>query len=117
MSDETNELREMLTERGVEYKANDGYGVRITGWDCANGNKALFVDYPNGTTRLCIDEHGITPEQAVAVTLGNGTCKMHEERADIACRVSYWTCTVCGEPSMTIEAEPEYCSWCGRKVD
>ena len=62
----TDELRRMLDERGVPYETNDDMGASETRW---NGFTAYQLT-PNA--KLVMHP---TPEQAIAVTLGNSRVK------------------------------------------
>ena len=80
----TDELRRMLDERGVEYTANE----RDTQWwpkDNPAGVLAENSRYPHGT----LDVYGLTPEQAIAATLGSCNCT-NSERTE-ACLPHFWT--------------------------
>lgn len=57
----TTELREKLTERGIEYTTNDHMGVCETSW---NGFTAMQL---TPSAKLIMT---VTPEQAIAATLG-----------------------------------------------
>ena len=58
----TTELREKLTERGIEYTTNDNMGASETSW---NGFTAIQL---TPSTKLIM---AVTPDQAIAATLGN----------------------------------------------
>ena len=58
----TTELREKLTERGIEYEANDNMGACETSW---NGFTAFQLT-PSANLIMAV-----TPEQAIAATLGS----------------------------------------------
>lgn len=60
-------LREMLDERGVEYETDDRNGLKETIW-C---DTAAFQLSPTAKMTMIV-----TPEQAVAATLGLGECEM-----------------------------------------
>lgn len=82
----TIELREKLTERGVEFATDDSAASKVTMWTTQNGGWMFDCDYMEplnekpGTigakTELMI--YGYTPEQAIAATLGisNETAKV-----------------------------------------
>ena len=59
----TTELREKLTERGVEYTTNDHMGAYETSW---NGFTAMQLT--PGAKLLMV----FTPDQAIAATVGSG---------------------------------------------
>ncbi len=111
----TDELRRMLDERGVEYEGGerslrwrDRYGIMMQAFPLANGELGMGV-------------WSCTPEQAIAATLGAGTCHIEERHGD-------WYCTGCGEMVGTCDMASEFCidgnaieMWhfcpnCGRKV-
>ena len=78
----TDELRRMLDERGVEWD----YG--IAGADTtrfnANGVDVTFTPMRDGLMCSTI----LTPEQAIAATLGSGTCKL-DGFADVPFSIDY----------------------------
>ena len=108
----TTELREKLTERGIEYTTNDHLGAYETSWD---GFTAMQLT-PGAKLMMVF-----TPEQAIAATLGNSraerTCKQEERgwgtEGDHA-RV--WL--TCGHDCMvpTVQDLPNYCPNCGARV-
>ena len=117
----TDELRRLLDERGVEYyKHEDGEPLRelhegrddATSWRVGGAN-VCAVPFDDYTFDLWIDH--ATPEQAVAATLGPGTCHaievpmgMHDDA----------TATVCSACRVAIDelSEMNYCPNCGRAV-
>lgn len=100
----TDELRRMLDERGVEYKRH----YLNTSWYV--GMKLyMATDDVDGT--LTVDN--LTPEQAIAATLGSETC----EDVGRYC----FTCSKCGwtanEPHHAFGGFwPKFCPNCGCKV-
>ena len=132
----TEELRRMLDYRGVEWKATKGAMDTIwTHWDMFTGHRVHAMDNEDGTVRIC-GEYDVTPEQAIAATLGscnctngertNGTCHMRlayeEEDADGFIWPDHYECSACGAnvngimPSYDTEVPPRFCPNCGRKV-
>jgi len=112
----TDELRAMLDERGVHWWA--GEDERRTLWE-SNGLTWEYFNDDNGDAWLgflgaC--EQDVTPEQAIAATLGAGTC----HNADIGTE-GYFKCSECGT-SCSVDWEcsgwdvPSFCPNCGRKV-
>lgn len=121
-------LRRILDERGVEYTANE----RDTQWwpkDNPAGVLAETSRYPRGT----LDVYGLTPEQAIAATLGSSSCTndcTNSERTNGTCQVDttenwlpaerYHRCKRCGAFFAVLDASsdipPRYCPNCGRKV-
>lgn len=92
----TDELRRLLDERGVEYEGGerslrwrDRYGIMMQAFPLANGELGMGV-------------WSCTPAQAIAATLGRGTC--HNEDG--------W----CSECQHFLHVGFEWCPWCGRKV-
>lgn len=107
---ETDELRRLLDERGVEWKQS-AWSDKETFFK-ANGIGFIAVE---GITKLVVRiTDYLTPEQAIEVTLGSGTCKW--EPADFITEGDWWN-TSCGE-TFTWEpyGTPNYCPNCGRKV-
>lgn len=110
----TDELRRMLDERGVEWEADDGKYVKETYWPYTDELEAAFAEYDDGTTRFACSTCGFTPEQAIAATLGAGTCK----------RVFYeptgvYVCSECGRglsKKLDKYCYLHYCPNCGRRV-
>ena len=72
----TTELREKLTERGVEYTTNDHMGAYETSW---NGFTAMQLT--PGAKLLMV----FTPDQAIAATLGEKPRDKTEEWLLKAC--------------------------------
>ena len=114
----TDELRRMLDERGVEYTTDDGEHVKETCWSYMGELMAAFAEYDNGTTRFACDTWCFTPEQAIAATLGRGTCEM-EYGGDItpntAKMMGVYFCSECGSPTYN-DCMPYYCMYCGKAV-
>ena len=106
----TDELRKMLDKRGVEYESYDPdpkYATptseRETRW-----GKASYREWPKGTVRFGVT--GTTPAQAIAATLGTGTCHKVLDFDGTA-----WICSECGE-----HIGPRrwnYCPNCGRRIE
>lgn len=124
----TEKLRTMLDERGVEWtNPNSSLRDEMTSW-VANGFDYDAFEVPDGTLVLtAAHQDDLTPEQAIAATLGAGTCK------DVCSGVSEFTCSACGfECDLTSwislfdgddgrhrhhhHGTPHYCPNCGRKV-
>jgi len=114
---ETDVLRRLLDERGVEHYdgtestlwLRDGVGYRASADEGLNGFMQLHL--------WCT-----TPEQAIAATLGTGTCKVDVRNGD-------WYCDACGEMVGTCDPASElfidgnaidmwkYCPFCGRRIE
>lgn len=104
----TKELRAMLDERGVEYRVSaTGYSIDIGPYTTAYANRS--------DTTLDVSMRNVTPEQAIAATLGRGTCK--EVKIDRYFR----GCSECGyrwEHMYAVgwQVGPKFCPNCGCKV-
>lgn len=117
---QTDRLRELLDERGVEWheptmKPNttwfpDAYGIncRVKPWGDA----------------LCVKRYGLTPERAIEATLGM-TCRDTEsDPTDFCCSEcgarmyteTADTYTMLAGDGRTIIGRPNFCPNCGRKV-
>ena len=120
----TDELRRMLDERGVEWD----YGITgsATTRFSVNGIDLTFTPMRDGLACSTI----LTPEQAIAATLGAWTCKPREVRSRFSKTQEYVTyhCE-CGHELggyMTAELPfphtynedklPDYCPNCGRRI-
>lgn len=117
----TERLRELLDERGVEYQCNEG--TKVFYWDCdgANGGTAWFTatKVDGGINMIASN---LTPEQAVEITLGRGTCH------DIGTFKSWglFTCSNCSiviplnaakdAPRVGKSVPLKFCPNCGAKV-
>lgn len=123
----TGDLRAMLDERDVKYMVDDYSDYEVTEW---NGPYNLwwrftynpYDDVPYGEVQL-LDTGGathLTPEQAIAATLGAGTCHMERDFRrwddDLGWLTSY-TCSVCGESVILMsDRKPSCCPNCGCKA-
>lgn len=117
----TDELRRLLDERGAEYMAEDepSVGLHFTSWD-ADG---FMWEADDRDKRIYLSaDRLITPEQAIAATLGVGTChdKGNIERficSECGCRLALqdddWEATMWLEGAAMV---PRYCPNCGAKV-
>lgn len=97
----TDELRRLLDERGVEWKGQEDIHTDFTFWcgvhACETGPKPSLAVY------------NLTPEQAIAATLGAGTC--HDAAGS---QMAFFACSACG--AATERKHPRFCFACGRKV-
>ena len=110
----TDELRRMLDERGVEYNDRDMFGKHVFHWgEPLHG--AMFTD-GGEWTELVVEN--ATPAQAIAATLGRGTCRNVGYYID----GTRFKCSACGYNGWTKYAAdgndrvPNYCPNCGRRV-
>lgn len=116
----TTELREKLTERGIEFATDDFDHLLTTSWRV----DGIFAKYLEGTSKGYLDEddptlkiriNRITPDQAIAATVGNGTCELVTSEHDYDSL--YYHEFSCGHDIETDnEAPPSYCPECGAKV-
>ena len=126
----TEELRCMLDERGVEYRFSECTKVFDWHFNGANGEgDACATEVQGGINILA---SGITPEQAIAATIGDaGTCDA-DETETIFCHtynvhryddpdrwavyhIHVMECTECGHTYEHVNGDYEYCPRCGRK--
>lgn len=104
----TDELRRLLDERGVEWKA--GFDVNFsTEWDGFIAAQLL----PDSETLVM----SLTPKQAIVTTLGVGACRNIDDDYD-----SYFECSICGCHVLcdfygSGYGEPRFCPGCGRRVE
>lgn len=112
----TERLRELLDERGVEWEAlsdqQEGDStITATRWhDGEGGLLTMLVSEPHGSTW---DFFWLpTPEQAIAATLGAGTCHNCAGMEDV------FECSACGGRYVSWELRrwARYCPDCGAKV-
>lgn len=115
--DTIEELSRMLEERGVgAYKHEAPAAVCLAFFD---GNR--WHDCWESTGGEVNVTFSMTPEQAIAATLGRGTCKIHDcEGSFSAVNRPVWRCD-CGAfmtqyTDATTYHKPRYCPNCGRKV-
>lgn len=116
----TDELRRMLDERGVEYEQADGWW---TSWETEGvysyGGTVYCEDLGSG---LEIRWHTITPGQAIAATLGAGTCHVtvQDNMAETDGMGDVWLeCDACRWQMPLEPSTPRFnfCPNCGRKVE
>lgn len=114
----TERLRELLDERGVEYET---YVEQPTGFEHVKWN---FNEHGSADFNLEFGEPWLTmygviagPEQAIAATLGAGTCRnVHEPPKDTTFWPSpHFKCSECGATHVSM-GYVFYCPNCGRKV-
>ena len=116
------ELRRLLDERDEYYKTSGNktwWGRPIDRQTGKPINVFHYQAQPMGEDRLFVELQLATPEQAVAATLGLGTC--HDMGG---CR--WFRCSACGfgiedmyvndEDEYPPDDQPRYCPNCGRLV-
>ena len=112
----TDELRRLLDERGVEWK--DHHHDNRTWWSDDNNVGWFAEGRPAVTGSYVKIEAVLTPEQAIAATMGRGTCK------NIAPGYLDFLCSECGfvhyidDNNCTGDGnEWKYCPNCGKVVE
>ena len=105
----TEELRRLLDERGAEWD----YGITgatTTRFD-VNGVDLTFTPMRDGLVCSTI----LTPEQAIAATMGRGTCRRVRGRKSYRAYGGYRIeCSACGYG--LADKRYHFCPNCGRKV-
>lgn len=117
MTSATERIRALLDERGVEWSATVGANGTIwTHWDAFNGQRIHAMDNEDGTVEI-FDQWNLTPAQAIAATLGLGTCK------NTAPSYLDFLCSECGfvhyhsdENDSGDGNEWHFCPNCGRRI-
>ena len=112
----TDELRFLLDERGVEYRFNDATKVFEWHFDGTDGEGSAHATEVNGGINIIACS--LTPEQAIAATLGAGTCQMeYVERPTKSTldAMGVYFCSECGSPTYN-DCMPRYCIYCGAEV-
>ena len=121
----TDELRAELTKRGVKWSNRDGFNDYKTVWHHAHTSYLLIESlFYSDTTILKVRKP--TVAQAIAATLGAGTCEADETdlipfaRADSSdLDVDYihvMECSACGGTYEHINGSYEFCPRCGRRI-
>jgi len=112
----TTELREKLAERGVEYTTDDGEHVKSTCWRYMGKLMAEYAEFDNGTTCFACDNWCFTPDQAIAATLGSGTCENEWAQFGKFRCSECWTQVDAISTNTTAPIPIKYCPNCGAKV-
>lgn len=112
----TERLRELLDERGVKWgETRDG----ATAFSDESGHVRWAIAC--GAAKCFFEVGPLTPEQAIAATLGAGTCHIIERHGD-------WYCDACGDEVGSSDPTSElfidgnaielwdFCPRCSRKV-
>ena len=135
----TEVLRRLLDERGVEYRFNDATKVFEWHFDGTDGEGSAHATEVNGGVNIIACS--LTPEQAIAATLGSssctnnctngertGTCTADEtETWECVCdqigrygkrvTVHVMECSECGHTYEHVNGDYEYCPHCGRRLE
>lgn len=111
----TNRLRELLDERGVKYTPTIvTEGVLFT---VVTSNETYFILVRDSDAGIEMWSQYLTPEQAVEVTLGRGTCELINAADDLGKGTQSCMCYACGYTALDDWwDEFNYCPNCGRKV-
>lgn len=116
----TEKLRAMLDERGVGYDWTDRLrevpSYQSVIWWFNTADRAEFREYHDGSTQLliCSSKTHLTPAQAIAATLGAGTCYIEHYDTDILDGERYYRCSACH--TLSIRFHHLYCPNCGRRI-
>lgn len=126
----TDELRKMLDEADEYYKTSGNktwWGRPI---DMQTGKPINVFHYqaqPMGEDRLFVELQLATPAQAIAATLGAGTCKADEtDLIPFVCadcdssEVDYihvMECSACGGTFEHVNGSYEFCPRCRRRIE
>lgn len=119
----TAELPRMQLHRLLEKHDVDYWCVQqTTFWNSESGSEFLAYQYQvDGVYKLAFKGVNVTPEQAIAATLGNGTCKVEsklfiERLYGADCYYDYTM--ECGGSFSWSEVEPpKRCPNCGKAVE
>lgn len=112
MTSATEVLRRMLDERGVEHEDDEG----VTRFFGPDGFEVVMQEGIDGELD-CLTPLYLTPAQAIAATLGTGTCELINAADDLGKGTSSCMCFECGYIALDDWwNEFKYCPNCGRKV-
>lgn len=112
----TDELRALLTERGVEWMPSVFDPQHETFYSVENGVGFIVTEFPEIQRVSLACDMRVTPEQAIDATLGRGTCHIdlvgYDEREDrFQCRSCDWSMSV----RRGTWPRFNYCPNCGRR--
>lgn len=112
----TDELRRMLDDRGVFWIDIPLVNMKRTCWKM-NDEQEGYCYYEEDGFIVELTISNATPAQAIAATLGSGTCKnVHEPPKNTTFWPSpHFKCSECGATHVSMEYV-FYCPNCGRKV-
>ena len=114
----TERLRALLDERGVEWEDMSIRPYACTSWRDPDGEPCTALegadDIPDGKLSA---QALLTPEQAIAATLGAGTCELVNAAEDLGDGTSSCMCDKCGYTALDDWwDEFNYCPNCGRRI-
>lgn len=111
----TDELRCLLDEHGVEYETEDRLTIRYTEWGDWLFSEPLDAK-PHTLGAQCeLMRIPATPAQAIAATLGPGTCHIEHYDTDVLLGEDYYRCTAC-HSEIFHHLGYHFCPYCGAKV-
>ena len=119
----TDELRRLLDERGIRWKRVRGHKSNGTSWHDRYGSYVEAVqeyawdggEFPEGKMVVRRGPAYMTPEQAVAATLGAGTCRRVRGHRSYRTQGGYRIeCSECGYG--LADRRYRYCPNCGRRI-
>lgn len=115
----TDELRRLLDERGVEHYDH----CDVTEWVAADGEICHTSEIYSNGANVFVLRKCTTPAQAIAATMGRGTCRrLPADNFGTTCVVrghgyemefGYWKCSECGTNCFE---GARYCMNCGARV-
>jgi len=120
----TEVLRRLLDERGVEYETPHA-GFTIVRTDNAVCKFYETLEEPERGVFAVVTTDWLTPEQAIAVTLGRGECHDLAETPSYRDKTEF-KCSECGYEYSAVggfgcdsgdEPDFNYCPNCGRRVE
>ena len=122
----TDELRRLLDERGVEWRKTPHYSSESQDNETifeGNGIEWYANDHLNGRLGLRTARYEVTPAQAIAATLGAGTCHaiISDNLTESEGMGDAWAdCSECGHLLFVLtdlnSEPPNFCPNCGRRV-
>ena len=127
----TDELRQLLDERGVEWRRAPHYSSKSVDNEtifAGNGIEWYAREYDDDYVELRTLRFLVTPSQAVDATVGRETCHPLVEWKRLSQQQEYrfWTCD-CGEGLGKDERDsffgtrraklPNYCPNCGARIE
>lgn len=110
----TDELRALLDERGVEHFDNN----ERTLWGCGDYYPYSAVENFGGSLNVHTHAYDLTPAQAIAATLGAGTCHLVKEHVGRSGKAYRMVCSKCHHVIYDgWQEKPRYCAFCGARVE
>ena len=117
----TDTIRAMLDERGVEYTQANATGGTL--FIVVTSEEYYFILVRDNDAGIEMWSKDLTPEKAIAATLGPRTCRKLPSSGETRCFVSrngcemefgYWKCSNCGVECFE---GAKYCMNCGAKAE